>query len=793
MTPEERRRMRLARTGPLSGGPIVSDKAWYEIPPAMTNRLISRHSTPEDYRVGRDPETGGLIEPYRDQTVIDYLRSKRFPDAQRSFSDDPLAQPTPLAQPVAKLSELSTFPDRNAVTYEDFDVQEYGQQKADEFRTFMAKSQQERDAILDAEYDKTRRLANLASAFGVNVNLPQRKSSASSADPAAGIAEAQSMEKFKQILYDNPPKTKAEAYALSAATNASKKELEFLNKIFPKLDLGKQVPMYRVNNGEIETIWRYENAPLENERAAGFTLKFDVATMGKADVSEANQARLSSLALEANINTEEDYKNFINGLSAQDKKLVTTNPAILSAIHKFVPDSVLKSTGKTGLWTRGEDGRAKIVYFDPASDEFQKQLDSGDYFKTLEELNANKTFDLNSFIVDLLNSPNLIAPNFEDLTDPEKRVLILDRASKAGVNATTNEILEAFDKAVDIEARTNQKYVDDVNILNNKMNDFDSWKNFYSHIADKNYNEKAVSETVSKLQDRYGDTWKFTPVMMYNDAGEEMWVTSGSGLQLAHENKFVHSNYNDAPNRPLPKISDRYWAEEQPSTDRATIILDDGKTLEVYTDTGKHNRITDTRSDIARSVTDFEAFEQRINMITSQLKKGQPSTDLQAIRDLEKLKDDSGVIRESDVQMIKQSIGSYEDRLERLIEHLKGGPDRYLTQDERDQVALAALTTLEVLKSSMANVINTQKLRYEWDKTKTWNSKGEDRISFFEVIPEVEYSKYVKPFDWQQQEHWVFQDDLVIGGVSIDPTPDERKDDIQLLLPGISSTLELVP
>ena len=92
MTPEERRR-RLARIGPLSSGTPnprfrnfmfpglgmpISDKAWYEIPPASGARSDDpSFGTIEGYRAGLDPETGGFIRPYMDKQVLDYLQSKR--------------------------------------------------------------------------------------------------------------------------------------------------------------------------------------------------------------------------------------------------------------------------------------------------------------------------------------------------------------------------------------------------------------------------------------------------------------------------------------------------------------------------------------------------------------------------------------------------------------------------------------------------------------------------------------------------------------------------------------------
>lgn len=663
--------------------------------------------------------------------------------------------------PGAPQPEFPLLPSRQPVGYENFDVTQHGQQEADKQRLFMAMTEAQQDSDLDSDYKKTVSLARLAQSLGANVTIPPpRRTNRSTADPVKGVAASASMEGFKKVLYESPPRTAAEAWALVKATNAGKAEIELLNKLFPKLDLGKIEPMFRYENGKIEKIFRHVNAPLGEERGAGFTFKLDAAKLERTGASERAQSELSILAEQANIMTQEDYNSFIENLTDDQKKALNTDPKVLNAVNKFVPDAVLKSAGKKVLWSK-KDGKYVASYVDPAKKDFQDKLESGEFFETIEALDANKDFELTDFIVGLMDSPE-----FGDLTDPEKRVKVLAEALKAGVTATTPEILKAFDDAVDKTARKDRKYVLDVNTLNNKMNDFSDWDEFYKFIEGKNYSPQAVTEAVNKLQNRHGDTWRFTPVMVYNAEGDEKWVTSAALLQTAHDDKFVYTSYNEAPNRPIPKISKRYWTEPQPSQDFVSVLLDGENFIEVYTDQGKHNKIKGTQGEISTSVADFDSFSQRIEMIMAELAEGQPGTDLQAIRDLEKLKDDTGVIRESDVVMIRDSIGTYLDMLYRFRERLTGGPDRYLSPDERDQVALAALTTLSVLQNSMSRNIEKHKLAYEWDTKTTWSSKGKDRIDFFEVIPEAQYDKYKKRLDWKKQKYWTFQPDFSSASVN---------------------------
>ena len=657
-------------------------------------------------------------------------------------------------------AEFPIQPTRQPVTYDAFDTQRYGQQQADEMRAMSTMGRNEINALIDREEEKTSRVVRMAQAFGSNISYtPPSRRAGGTADPAKGVAASASMERFKKILFENPPRTAAEAFALVKATNAGKPEVEFLNKLFPKLNLGKEVQMFRYENGKMESIWRHENAPLGDEKAAGFSFKFEAATFEKTGESERYQSELAILAEAADIKTQEDYNVFLGGLTEDQKKALNIYPKVLEAVHKFVPDAVLKSTGKKALWTYEVDendkptGKIKAVYGDPATKDWQTKLGDGKHFETIEELEANKAFNLISFIADLLKDERI-----KDLADPNAKMQVIQLAKEAGVTSPATAILEAYNKAVDAEGRENKKYVGDANTLNNNINEWKSWEDFYKFIDGKNYNPKAVTETVQKLQDRYGSAWQFTPKTLYNDEGDMRRVTDATQLDQAHQDKFFHENYNDAPNRAVPKVSDRFWIEDQPNQPIVSVIQEDNTLLEVYTDTGKYERIKATRSDIAKSVTDFESFTQRIEMIMAKLKEGQRGTDFGAIRDLEKLQDETGVIRESDVLMIKQSIGTYRDVLEKFINKLTQDDDTYLTQAERDQVANHALTTLLVLQESMFKVIQRHKLAYEWDQTRTWASKGKDNIDFFEVIPKLEYAKYLERK--KKEEYWTFEPDF---------------------------------
>jgi hypothetical protein len=295
------------------------------------------------------------------------------------------------------------------------------------------------------------------------------------------------------------------------------------------------------------------------------------------------------------------------------------------------------------------------------------------------------------------------------------------------------------------------------------MPEFTSWDDFDKRS--QGMNNEAVIKAAEQLNMRKGELWEYDgDRVLYNRKGEGISVSSWPEL-LKYRNggEYVYKSYNEAPDRPVHAASDRFWAT-QPAAGLNVVAVnvlkkvgnEEGmEMIRVWTPEGEKNEIDSTREDISKSVSDFEAFTQRIAMILEKLKEGQRGTDFGAIRDLEKLQDETGVIRESDVLMIKQSIGRYRDVLEKFINKITEGDDTYLTQDERDQVANHALTTLMVLQDSMRKNIEKHELEYKNSNTFTWLSKGRNTIDFHSVLNKEQYNKYMEVKE--KKDYWEFQ------------------------------------
>ena len=679
-----------------------------------------------------------------------------------------------------------------SVEFDSTNVQALGQAEADEFRTFAAKSQQERNAVLDKEYDQTRKLANLAAAFGVNVNLPQRRTSASTADPAKGMASSAA----NRIFTANVLKKVGEVGKLKdlelleflETQNAGPEQIKILKDMKDWVELGEMVTLYKYNptTNEVEYLYRYPSQITPEIREAGWKDKLDELKfqreLGKDAAAQKQIDRITEIqtlitALEPSKpegyvsggditwipQTEEEYQR----LKQQwEIKLPETEALLRQQLGIAEPGKA-----STYAYTK-EDGKQAILNLTPRqyadairSNKYQGLASYDIYGKELVAEQNSMLSNLASAEMQRISNTELDDQMVTPLTKLQFQQHALAQWKKTGrpigdIKRFNEQSAAAFMG----QERKLERYNTDLSTLMGQIPTFTDWNDFAE--KSKGMDNEAVIKAAEELQRRNGALWEYKgPRIVFNRFGKKIPVDSYDELLKQRNAGYDYDKYNDSPDRPVHKVSDRYWVSTPPAGPVAVVnveVTDQGQTglqlIRVYTPQGEMERIAETRDDISQSVSDFEEFTTRINMIITQLKEGQPGTDLQAIRDLEKLKDETGVIRESDVQLIKESIGSYRDAFLRWTAKLTRGRDRYLTVDERDQVANAALTTLGVLQASMRANINRHKLAYENDSTFTWVSKGRDTIDFHSVLNKEQYDIYMERK--KKEEYWDFQPDF---------------------------------
>ena len=682
---------------------------------------------------------------------------------------------------------------REAQTFHPFDVQGYGQNQEDKKRAFFAMAEADQLADIQKEYDLTSRVANMGRAFNVSTSAGgQVATSGSTADPAKGIGKREANARFTSNLLkaiSNAPGRKlsgAEITDFLDSQNAGPEQIKIMKSMSDWVELGDIKTLFRIDpeTGKLGYLNRYPYQITPEIRAAGWKddlkgLKFqrdlskDEAAQKKEDRLIEIQEMITGLlpSPDASNPPEEGKINWIPQNEEQYQKLKQQWGIKLPEAEALLRTQLgLKGDGgKEAYAYTNEEGKTVTLMLNPR--EFATKVKQKKY-KGLKpyDIHGKETIAAqNDMISNLAAAEGQRVSNTElgeekvtPLTLLQFQQLAVSTWAKSGRPIGDSKRFNEQSAAAFMgEQKKQEQYNTDLSILMGQISTFTDWDDFAN--KSKGMDNEAVIKVATEVERRNKNLWDYTgPRIVFDRQGKKLPVSTWPDLLKARQAGYDHDKYNDAEDRPVHKVSDRYWISTPPAGPIAVVnvqVTDDNQTglqlIRVWTPQGEMDHINNTRNDISQSVSDFEEFTQRITMIIEELKEGQRGTDLQAIRDLEKLKDKTGVIRESDVRLIKESIGTYGDMFERFINKLLGGEDTYLTQNERDQVANAALTTLMVLQASMRANINKYKLEYENDTTFTWVSKGRDIIDFHSVLNKTQYDKYMERK--KKEEYWDFQ------------------------------------
>ena len=296
------------------------------------------------------------------------------------------------------------------------DVEAYGEQEAGAMRAFLAQSQSSRNSALDAEYEKTARVARLARAFGVNVSVPTRRQGArSTADPAKGVAKKSANTKFIGDLMAFSKQvggriTSDELRKFMTDVNGNLDQMKALKEsgYWNHLDLGKLVPMYAISEkGELDINWVHSNdaAAIQIQRNAGFTLKPEDATLKRNLGVESAIVTATNLVMDAKITDYEKWKQF----RIDNKELLDRSPEILSSVKALVPDEIWKTGDMETLFKLDDKGNITSKEFDKGTGPYNTALGplsmdkkTGGWSKTLEATKANEGLKFDALMGELL-------------------------------------------------------------------------------------------------------------------------------------------------------------------------------------------------------------------------------------------------------------------------------------------------------------------------------------------------------------------------------------------------------
>jgi len=653
--------------------------------------------------------------------------------------------------------EFSMWPDREKATYNEmFNIQEHGQKEADEFRTFAAKSQQERDAILDGEYNQTSRLANLASVFGVNVNLPQRRSSASTVDPAKGIAEAAATKAFMAEIYRNPPRSKSEVWDLIRKSNASKKQIDIINSLFPKLNLGEVVPMHRWNEktNSIETIHRHKDAPNRLEKEAGFGFAKDWAKMGKADfeagvttATEAKSARLSaeiiSLAQDARIKTAADLDAFKATLSTELAAALKIDSEVMSALKEAVPENVWRFKGTETLFAVGPDGKTIVTQdFDTGGKDYLEAL-NGTFIRKSERILgpvkgqalqwARKAADLD------INAKLHATEFFESVvTDPANANLTPTELKWKFVTGLPQQGIrldsagEMFDESYDAE--------------NRKAENVSMYSSLLSNILDAPPDSvNSIIEAVNKIQDAATDQaafvdaedsfWeKFEARYPYpDDEPRTLWhpvngeFIENIGTYAKRNEAFKKGFTSEDPINTSPATEKRaekqhhlitntinllpagalewqYEGQELTTAQNKAFLERHPQGMTRFTRKGEQDFVKGYKDDVDAEIARFDELTDNLRTIIQASRQG-GAADIALINKVIKMYDEEGVVRASDTDMV-QKLEPFINTLKLWVDKQIKGQPKLLSDEIVAGLERVAYSTWRIKWNSLSDRVN---------------------------------------------------------------------------------------
>ena len=679
----------------------------------------------------------------------------------------------------AQKPNFPMFPDRKGATYEPFDIQKYGQAEADEIRTLRAKSQTERDIIKNKEWEQTSGVARLANMFDVNVSAGQRPAGGGGTkDPAAGVAEAAATRAFMEELYRNPPQTKSEAFALVRNRNATKKQIDILNSLFPKLNLGKVTPMYRWNKetNSIETIHRHVDAPNRLEKEAGFSFDKDWSKMGKTDFEagvttekEAKSARLAaeivSLAQDARIKTAADLDAFKATLSPELAAALKIDPEVMSALKDAVPENVWRFKGTETLFAVGPDGKTIVSKdFDTGSNDYLEAL-NGTFIRKQERIPgpvkgralqwARKAADLdinaNQQALDLFSSMVTDTKN-ADLTPTELQFKYLTTLAQQGIRISPEKAVKLFKDGYDAEARKAEQVSMDKSLLYN--------------ILDKPPESvNAVIEAVNKLHKASTDKAAFVDAEDWfweefedrypypDDEPRTLWhPVSGKFIEnigtYAQRNEAFKGGYTSEEPIPTSAAVDKraakqhhlitdtvtqlpagaltwqYEGQELTPAQNAKFLERHPQGMTRFTKKGEDDFVKGYSDEVKKEIARFDELTDNLKTIIQASRQG-GGADIALINKVVKMYDEEGVVRASDTDMI-QKLEPVINTLRLFIEKQFTGKPKLLSEEIVKNLEAVAYATWRIKWNSLADRVDGMNQMFDANVLPSTYDLGED-------------------------------------------------------------------
>ena len=693
--------------------------------------------------------------------------------------------------------------------FDPADVQALGQAEEDEVRTLMVKTQEERNAILDKEDALTAQAARVANIFGVNVSIPsasRRTGRETTTDPAKGVAKDAANRIFTRNLLDAISKapgnklSDTEITKLLDSQNAGPDQIQVMKSMSDWIELGDIQELYKRNpfTGDLEYLYRYPYQITAEVRRLGWKddltgLKYQdeisekKATQVQRDRIVDIQSRITNLLpFKDPDNPDADFvPRTTEEFYALKAKWGIKLPEADKVLNDAFPDLV--KPGEPKVYSRIVDGKVqtKQMTLRELTSENNTKVGKENPWKPYDLFSKEQIAEENEFISNLAAAHQARVTDFSldekqrtPLTPLQFQQFAVSEWRKTGrtVSDSTRfnkQTAEAFMG----ERKAAEKTGTDLSTLMGE--DYTGWQDFWD--KSKDMDSDARIKMAEHLEKVYGDTWEYDgPKILFNDKGEPRVIANYADYEKARKAGHIYEDYNDAPQRKVPVVGDAFWMTTPPDTALVPVMTDDG-IIFVHHPNAEQKIVETARDTLDADITAYEEVNRSIDKILSNLANDKGLTQMAAVRALEKLQDPTGVIRESDVELMKMAMGSVWDDIQRWATLSKTGEKQFLSAQENDQVANAALVALEVLQRFLKERLQRRKEEFQNDIYKTFTSKGADLISFSRVMTNDRYQRYTNlrtpNSQYNEIPDWTFK----TSGFGDTTAPGERSKDEQAL------------
>jgi len=516
----------------------------------------------------------------------------------------------------------------------------------------------------------------------------------------------------KELAWDewlhNPGETMDDLVLFTKRKNLSGDTFKYLADRFAAFDKGKKIPMYRWNEAKknYDTIFRRAGDDLEEEREVGYRVSrgdIDASRAATLDVEISDAiTKANKLFLSGNLKTDKDLQLFIKNNGITDHK-------VLAALQGQYPNLI------------GEDDR--VAMYDPKGNAVyirgaDKAEMLGKGYTLPDEFKVGQNRRVNEIIAE--NIAN------KSLSENELKEVVLAQVSIEKLSVDLRDTMDAVEKAYGQAEKTRVQDAGDTQKVLEAMDKFTNFGDMYQFFADN----EIGSATINSMTDKIGQAnpdWKYPttmPGVLYNELGVPLAINSVEEYNDAKETGYQYLNYGDAPDRPKdtfdlskppPGLDVAWVSAKMPDTKDIDGNLMIGETINEtrYTPTGQEKRRSEEAKVVTKEVLAFSETKRMVNTIYAALNKLTSGGDLDAIKSLEKLKDPTGVIRQSDIETIQSALGGWSDELEKLRESLVSGKRKVLTNWERDQLAFVAETVFAEYRNAFESFVTTRKAMYE--------------------------------------------------------------------------------